>query len=197
MFIITIDGKSATGKSTIAKLLAEKLNVKHIDAGMIFRAAAFSLNNGIEDISIKLDGEKVILNDRDISDLLRDPNITKSAIVAGSSEKLKSLVFSMQRDIAKKNSVVVSGRDTGAVVFPNADFKFFITADIDIRAIRRAKDYNNKISVSDIKELLIKRDEEDIKRGTLIQPNDSILIDNSNKSIDQVILEIISYIKID
>ncbi len=209
MFIITIDGLAASGKSSISKNLAKILNFQHIDAGMFFRAVAFYLiDQKVKDEDIlevleknppKLvfeDG-KTYLFDKDVTDLLKSVEVTNLASKLGAIELIKSHIYEIERSLVKNKNSIVSGRDTGKMVFPNADLKFFITASLEKRAQRRFLDYLNQdgsMPYEEILDNLSKRDKYDVENKSLIIPKDAIEIDNSNDDLVETIdymLEII------
>lgn len=185
--IITVDGPSATGKSSIAKEIAKRLGYRHLDVGMMFRAVALAEMQGIKDIDVSFVDGKIFLNEKDVSDEVRSREVTNFAIQVGGDDKFKNLVYRNERKMAEKGSLVVSGRDSGSSVFPEADFKFFVEVDLDVRAKRREEDYKGKYSFDEIKSRLIERDKKDLENGTIIKPKNVVVIDNSKDSIEDIV----------
>ena len=216
-YVIAIDGPGASGKSTTAKALARKLKYIYIDTGAMYRACALcSLENNInlknipklitmlDKIDIKIfyseKGNKIFLNENDISQRIREADITKlSSEIAKINIVRKKMVLS-QREIGKNGGVIMDGRDIGTVVFPNADFKFFMIADEKTRALRRwkeAADKGENLSLKDIEKELIWRDTNDSSRkiSPLKQAEDAISVDTSNMTIDDQVEFLFEIIK--
>lgn len=204
-FILTIDGPAASGKSTTARLVAEKMGWLYLDTGAMYRALTVKVlreNIFIDDhkeiglladrSSIELiqgsNGIKVLLDNEDISSLIRTPEIDKAVGPVCEVPHVREVLVSLQRDLSINGSIVAEGRDMGTVVFPEADLKIFMTASIEDRAERRLKDMK-KSGVNVSREELIKqiknRDKRDAERAQspLKQAEDSIIIDTSKKNI--------------
>ena len=197
--IIAIDGHSACGKSTLSKDLARKLHLTYIDSGAMYRAATlFFIQNEINPKSeisesildqihidfIPGDPPKILLNNNDVTEAIRNPIVSELVSEVSVLPDLRRRMVALQRQISADKSVVMDGRDIGSVVFKNADFKFFVTADLETRAKRRFDELIKKginIELEEIKSNLMKRDHIDSNRNDspLIQSPDSILIDNS------------------
>ncbi|MGB3085451.1 MAG: (d)CMP kinase [Saprospiraceae bacterium] len=197
--IIAIDGHSACGKSTLAKDLAKKLQVTYIDSGAMYRAATLyliknklslnqlSLQQNLDQIKIDfIPGEnpKILLNNTDVTDEIRSPKVSELVSEVSTIPELRKKMVQLQKSMALEKSVIMDGRDIGSVVFPFAEIKFFVTADLETRANRRFEELKKKdanISIEDIKANLMKRDQIDSNRNDspLIQTSDAILIDNS------------------
>ena len=216
-YVIAIDGPGASGKSTTAKALARKLKYIYIDTGAMYRACALcSLENSIDlsdipkliamldKINIRIlyseKGNKIFLNGKDISQRIREADITKlSSEIAKISVVRKKMVL-LQREIGKNGGVIMDGRDIGTVVFPNADFKFFMIANKKTRALRRwkeAADKGENLSLKDIEKELIWRDTNDSSRkiSPLKQAEDAISVDTSNMTIDDQVEFLFEIIK--
>ena len=205
-YVIAIDGPGASGKSTTAKTLARKLKYIYIDTGAMYRACALcSLENNIdlkdipkliimlENIDIKIlyseRGNKIFLNGNDVSQRIREADITKLSSEIAKIDIVRKKMVLLQREIGKNGGVIMDGRDIGTVVFPNADFKFFMIANEKTRALRRWKEAAEKgenLSLKDIEKELIWRDANDSLRkiSPLKQAEDAIPVDTSNMTID-------------
>jgi len=202
--IIAIDGPSGAGKSTVAKLVSKNLNFEYIDTGAMYRALAYkALKNNIqindEEIDKMLTSTKInyfnnsiFLDDENVGDYIRNENISK---ISSSISALKNVRFKMvdlQRNIAKNKNVILDGRDIGTNVFPEADYKFFITASIEERSKRRYDEQIAKcmrVSYDNILLDIKKRDENDSSRqiAPLKIAEDAILIDTTDMDIQDVV----------
>lgn len=216
--IITIDGPAGSGKSSVAKELANKLSIYYLNTGFLYRAIAFVwLESGknlqdLENISeqdlvfiekIKYEYEdkksKVLFGDKDITDQLADMSLSKPASVLSAKKEIRAKLLDLQRSISEKYNIVAEGRDCGSVVFPNADYKFYLTANLGVRAKRVMLDKSRrglKQVLEKVEVELEKRDERDRTRrvAPLIIPKDAIVIDNSNLNLKQTIEKFLSYI---
>ena len=207
--IITLDGPSGSGKSTVAKLVANKLGFKYLDTGAMYRAVTlYMLENHIDiknekeviealnKLNIGFDSKcRIYLDSKDVSDYIRGDRVVKSVSEVSAISLVRRNMVDLQRNIAKDDNYILDGRDTGSVVFPNADFKFYIDASIEERAKRRYKEELSKgkdISFEEIKESIKKRDEYDSNRedSPLIVPESAVIIDTTNMSIDEVVEKI-------
>ncbi len=215
--IIAIDGPAGSGKSTSAKLVAQKLGFLYIDTGAMYRAITYLAirNNylGDEDKIIELTKNSVIqldfingltyvkVNDEDLTDKIRTPEVNKNVSNISRIEGVRKILVKIQRQLGKtQNGIVMEGRDIATVVFTNADVKIFLTAFIDERAVRRAKEYvenGNPISVSEVKTSLQKRDVIDSNRkvSPLKQADDAIVVDTSHVTIEEQVNLILEEVK--
>ena len=219
-FVITIDGPSSSGKSTIAKLVAAHYKYTYIDSGSIYRAITFLANenkllnskeinvnfliNLLENNSISFFNNSknqniITLNDVDIEDEIRTSIISNHVSRVAQIDRIRNYVFEIQKKISKDKSIVMDGRDIGSVVFPDADVKFYIDASLKVRAKRRWNDLivNEKnISLNDVTNDLFNRDKIDVNRkiSPLVVPQDSIKINTDNLTIDQVVHKMIKLI---
>jgi len=215
--IIAIDGPAGSGKSTSAKLVAQKLGFLYIDTGAMYRAITYLAirNNylGDEDKIIELTKNSVIqldfingltyvkVNDEDLTDKIRTPEVNKNVSNISRIEGVRKILVKIQRQLGKtQNGIVMEGRDIATVVFTNADVKIFLTAFIDERAVRRAKEYvenGNPISVSEVKTSLQKRDIIDSYRkvSPLKQADDAIVVDTSHVTIEEQVNLILEEVK--
>ena len=204
---IAIDGPAGAGKSTIAKLVAARLGFIYIDTGAMYRAMGLFFDEngqwptrsdditalaGKADISIAYkDGtQRIYLNDRDVSDSIRSENAGMSASRVSALPEVREKLVELQRELAKKENVVMDGRDIGTVVLPNATLKIFLTADVGVRAQRRLLQLQAKGEMADIasvEEDLKQRDYNDSTRkaSPLKQAQDAVLLDTSNLSIEE------------
>ena len=204
---VTLDGPSGSGKTTIAKSLANKLGYLYVDTGAMYRAVAYyMLDKGIAvdedtrvesclaDIKLNLkveDGEqRVILNGNDITGSIRTPEISMAASTVSKNREVRLKLVAMQRELAAVNNSIFDGRDMGSFVLPNADHKFYITADVDTRAKRRYLELKVKqsITLEEVKADMIARDEQDSSRAfaPLVIPQGAFVIDTTNMTIDEV-----------
>ena len=211
--IIAIDGPSASGKSTTARCIAEILGFIHLDTGAMYRAVTLGLKNAgiatddeknvrliIDKMEIQFDASnKILLNHVDVSSEIRTADISSRVSAVSALPFVREKLVKTQRLIAGENSCVLEGRDIGTVVFANAEFKFFLVADIEVRARRRLielEKMGESKTISDLIKDIVKRDELDSSRilSPLIQAKDAILIDTSNLTIKEQINKIINLI---
>ena len=210
---IAIDGPAGAGKSTIAKRVAEKLGLIYVDTGAMFRAIALymtgkcvksnetdkvkeELNNIRLDIAYENGEQQIILNDENVSKLIRNPEISKAASSFAQVPEVRERLLILQRELADKRPVVMDGRDIGTKVLPSASVKIFLTADVKVRAERRYKELTEKgekVNLEDIMSDIKSRDEQDMNRkvSPLVQAGDAVLVDTSSLSIDEVVDAII------
>jgi CMP/dCMP kinase len=182
--LITIDGPAGAGKTTVSRLLAEKLGYRYLDTGALYRSVAYSLL--ISGIDIKDDaaltvhlmafeltaradknGFRLFWNNRDIMDQIRTPEISMMASIVSAKPAVRAFLLDMQREMGKDKALVCEGRDMGTVIFPEADIKFFLDADPRVRAGRRYKEMAPKtdMSLEDISKDMIQRDQNDSLRA--------------------------------
>jgi len=207
--IIAIDGPSASGKSTLGRLLARALSLLYIDTGSMYRAVALAVIEAnidpndkeavatlANDLDIDLEGDpdslKVWLNGRDVTDQIRTESVTEMSSIVSSIPAVRRAMVKRQRALGKRGAVL-NGRDIGTVVFPDADFKFFLTANPNERAERRYKE-DEATSNSTLAETLAditERDRRDSTRADspLKAADDAVIVDSTGKSIDEVFRE--------
>ncbi len=210
--IITIDGPSGAGKSTIAKLLASTAGYTYIDSGAIYRGIAYAYkarNDGapVEKLLCDLpltfefgENTRVKLSGKDISQEIREPDISLLASSLSQQQPVRDYANSVQRRLAADRNAVLEGRDTGSVVFPDADMKFYLDARPDERANRRYAELASKGSPSamaTVEEEMKKRDTDDSTRAIapLIIPDGAIIIDTTGKDIEGVLKVMLTHIE--
>lgn len=214
--VVAIDGPAGSGKGTVAKILANECNLVYIDTGAMYRAIAYScIQNNIditeeekivelaENSKIEFIEGKTYLNGIDISKEIRTMEVTRIVSPVSSIVKLREILVDMQREMGRKTGmdVIMEGRDITTVVFPDADYKFYLDASIDERTNRRYKENIEKgmnVTKEEIKENIIKRDYNDMHKevGSLTRTEDSIYIDSTNLTIDEVVTKIKEIIEV-
>ncbi|MDV3823528.1 cytidylate kinase [Elizabethkingia anophelis] len=217
--VIAIDGFSSTGKSSISKIIARELGIIHMDTGALYRGiTVFAIQHYLENNSINIpllishlndinlefrniDGNlQLFLNNKNIDAEIRDPKVSDYVSEVAKQPEVRTFLLSMQRQMAENGGIVMDGRDIGTVVLPNADYKFFMTASPDERAMRRYKELLSGGTEADLDEAkanLLMRDKIDSERETspLKQADDAILIDNTHLNKEETIALILSYIR--
>ena len=192
-YLVTIDGPSGVGKTTLGSLLAKELNSNFFSSGKLYRYIAKYLishpSSCISDISLDINDElEITLNSFSYQDIeLYDKDVNSKSSEIAKLKEVRKLVAESLQNLTKKLSsgLIIEGRDMGSVVFPDADLKIYLDADIDIRAQRRLKQSND----SETKEDLLQRDENDKNRleSPLMIPENALYIDNSNMKMDEVV----------
>ena len=214
MFNIAIDGPSASGKSSIAKGLAKRLNYIHIDTGAMYRTIAYAcLKNGVsldnekycleiaETSSLTFDSEgHIYLNGDDVSNDIRHDKISKAASIVSQHASVRDILVKKQQEMAKTKGFIMDGRDITSVVLPDAELKIYQSADVSVRARRRYDEFINKgldVEYDDILDDLVERDSRDMNRTSspLVKVEDAYEIDTSYLSIEEVIDLIINQIE--
>lgn len=206
-FSVAIDGTAASGKSTVAKLLAEELNCSYLDTGKLYRALALDflsareiepddwgdnpawLKNRLAELSVDIStppaGEcRILLNGRDVNEFLSDLEVEKATPFCARIPEVRDFLLEVQRDLAKRSSVVMAGRDIGTVVLPNATLKVFIEADLRERARRRLSQHRADFTEQELEEAvhdLGSRDQKDSQRevAPMVAAADSLLLDST------------------
>lgn len=210
MIRIAIDGPGGAGKSTIAKLVGDKLGLEYIDTGAMYRAVGLkltrkaikpddliSISNILEETTIDFVNGKIILDGDDVSDIIRTQEISKFASIYSQIPEVRSKLVDIQRRIAAGKSVIMDGRDIGTNVLTDAELKIFLTADSMVRARRRYDEFRSKgikANLNDIHEEIKDRDYQDMNRklNPLVQAEDAIMLDTSDMTIDEVVNTIVS-----
>lgn len=207
---IAIDGPSGSGKSTLGRALAHRLRLPYVDTGAMYRAVAWAMSEADlrtpEEIAARLgslrleidarpDDFRVRVNGRDVTDLLRDPEVGKAAArVAAIAEVRAWLVPQQQR--AADGGGILEGRDIGTVVLPDADFKFFVTSDESTRLARRAAQLGTHSSGAEVISDVRERDRMDRSRpvSPLVAADDAVLIDTSGQTVEESLAEMLATI---
>lgn len=216
--VITIDGPAASGKSTAARLLAEKLGASFLDTGAMYRAVTLAAMQADVDMSdedkllgvmetsefqfsLRDDKMVVCINGIDVTEQIRQPQITANARYIASSPKAREKLVEMQRRFAAgRQKIVTEGRDQGTVAFSDADIKFYLTADSIERARRRQAELRAKGSdenLEQIQKAIVERDKSDENRtvGPLRPAEDAIVVDTTDLSIEEVVEKLLGYVK--
>ncbi len=214
---VAIDGPAGAGKSTIAKEASKRLGFLYVDTGALYRAIGlFVIRQGISlddvdgiigvlpKISLSLaykDGRQIVLlNQEDVSEEIRLPEVSMAAAAVSPIAEVRRFLLELQRDIAKKNSVIMDGRDIGTVILPNSEVKIFLTASDETRAKRRYDELVQKgmdVSFEDVLEDIRKRDMQDYtrKEAPLKKADDAYLLDTSEFTLEESIQAVIDLIK--
>lgn len=213
--VITLDGPAASGKSTLAKALAKKLGFYYLATGVLYRGVAYILFHrlfspayslaklSVEDLafiqsfsySYHEGTPYLFYNNEDITPFLFNAERDQEASVVSAHPLVRNALLSLQRLFAQKYNLIAEGRDCGSLVYPNASYKFYITASLDVRAARKIKEYD--LPLEEIKKELQERDERDITRSIapLVIPQNAIIIDTSKLTIDEALSKIIASIE--
>lgn len=217
MIQIAIDGPGGAGKSTVAKAVAAKLGIVYVDTGALYRTIGYYVRQKnispdsregvvacLPEISINIvyqDGaQHVYLNGEDLGDKIRTPEMSMYASAVSAIPEVRAFLLDTQRDIAKKNSVIMDGRDIGTVILPEADVKIFLTASEECRAQRRYKELiarGQNVTLEDVLAEMNQRDTQDSTRecAPTAAADDAILLDNTGMTFDQTIDAIVCLAK--
>lgn len=215
--VVTIDGPAGAGKTSVSKLLARRLGYRYIDTGALYRGIALAAHEAgiapdddkalaqlcqtlLLDFVKSPDGLRLMLNERDITDFIRTPQVTMMASAVSARPVVRDYLLEIQRTMGAGKSVVLEGRDMGTVVFPDAEMKFFLDADPKLRAKRRfeelqAKD-GNSICLQDVEKDMQLRDKNDSSRfvAPLKPAEDAVRIDSTQLTIEQVVAAMLDHI---
>lgn len=213
MVIITIDGPASSGKGTVAKLVARKLGFHYLDSGAIYRALGFMVIKAkispddidgvvklINNMNLSFIDDHIILNNEDVSDLLRSENVGMMASKIAKIPEVRARLLDFQRGFAMAPGLVTDGRDMGSVVFPSAELKIFLTASAQKRAERRysqLQEYANSGTIEAILRDITARDKQDSERTVAPLSYDSTykVLDNSDMSINETVETIVNWYK--
>ena len=215
--IVTIDGPTSSGKNSVGFLLAQKLGFQYIDTGMIYRAGCLKMiqQNISEndqdkileiyknlDIRFETNNEwRMFLDNIDVTEDLHTPQISRLVPIISALPQVREVMRGIQRKLGEIGKIVMGGRDIGSEIYPNAKFKFFLTAAVEVRAQRRFKQLTEKdpsIKYEDVLKDMQSRDHQDMTReaSPLRAPEDAVTIDNSNMSIEQTVEEMLKKINV-
>ena len=216
-FVITIDGPSAAGKSTTARAVAARLGFLHVDTGALYRALALRLRNGggspddpeavdhcLADARLDLSGSAehlhVWLDSQDVSDAIRSPEIGELASRLAALPAVRRRLIEIQRALRARGPLVAEGRDLGTVVFPDAEVKIFLDADVETRAKRRARELERRgfaVPLEEVREEIERRDERDRSRADspLKPAPGAAVVDGSRADVEAVVEEVLSVVR--
>jgi CMP/dCMP kinase len=214
--IVAIDGPAGSGKSTVAKIVAERLGYRYINTGAMYRAVAWKADKAgsflkdelaIAQVAEKLniefvpnvDGQKIIVDGEDVGSQLKSEEVGNGAATVASQPQVRKILTDLQRKMGQEGKIVMEGRDIGTQVFPNADKKFFFQADPEERGRRRYQELLTKGESVDLREIvdqIRKRDLEDMNRSVapLIQAEDALLVDTTHLGIEEAVIRVIELI---
>ena len=214
--LITIDGPAGAGKTTVSRALADRLGYRYIDTGALYRGVALEAisaglnpddDTGLEHVlsSLKMKfvydekGLRLILNDSDITDKIRTPEISMFASTASARPVVRNFLLKLQRELAREKGVVFEGRDMGTVVFPDADVKFYLDASHKTRSLRRYQELKSETSqtLHDVEKDIKRRDKNDSARdlAPLKPAEDAVIIDSTHLSVQDVVDSMLNVIE--
>ena len=212
-YIIAVDGPSGSWKSTISQIIARKLNIEYLNTGLMYRAVTkYFLDNNLdeqtddeilkrilEEISIDFKNNRLLPNGIDVTDKLRNDEVTANVSWVSARSYVREKMVDLQRKIAENTSFILDGRDIGSVVFPDAKYKFYLTASAITRAKRRFDQGESDMTIEEIEKAIIKRDNYDSNRkvAPLKIAEGAVVIDSSDLDINQTVDKILSYMEKD
>ena len=203
---IAIDGPSGSGKSSVAKAVAKKLGLLHLDTGGMYRTLGYkvikdglnleNIEEVLKNLDLKIVNKKFFLDGEDVSEKIRSNEVSKIASKVSSIKSVREYMVNLQRKISSNNDVILDGRDIGTVVFPNAEVKIYLTASPEVRANRRYLE-DGSLSYEKILEDILKRDYDDSHRehSPLKVADGAKIIDTDDLSFEEVVEKIIGVIK--
>lgn len=210
---IALDGPAAAGKSTIARQVASKLSMIYVDTGAMYRAITYKYlqNDKPEDFKTlvnqttleltydKSKGQRILLDNQDVTDFLRENDVTQNVSYVASKEHVRTFAVEKQKDLAAKKGIVMDGRDIGTVVLPDAELKVFMIASVEERAERRQKENEQRgipSTLSQLKKEIEERDHYDMNRdiSPLKKADDAVTVDTTGKTIEEVTEEIMTLV---
>lgn len=203
--IITLDGPAAAGKSTVARLVANRLGLRFLDTGAMYRAVAWKARRlGLTDpvqiaamiraTTLTVEPDRVRCDGEDVTRAIRDPQVTSAVRPIAESAECRAELVRMQQEIGKSGGLVTEGRDQGSVVFPDAEHKFYLDATVDVRAARRHRELGGDLGA--VRGAIERRDAEDRSRpvSPLVQPEGAIVVDTSGLTVEEVVDRILAAI---
>jgi cytidylate kinase len=211
--IVTIDGPAGAGKSTVTRLLAEKLGFEFLDTGAMYRAVTWSaIHRGIdladeaalrslaEEINIAFDHDRVFVNGEDVTLKIRSPEVTRRVVSVADAPAVREHLVLLQRRIAKQGDFVCEGRDQGTVAFPDAICKIYLTASSHSRALRRAEQMEDAGEFVDFDQVVREqeiRDQQDLTRpiGRLMKADDAIEVNTDQQTLDEVLSRLVAIVQ--
>lgn len=210
---IALDGPAAAGKSTIARQVASKLSMIYVDTGAMYRAITYKYlqNDKPEDFKTlvnqttleltydKSKGQRILLDNQDVTDFLRENDVTQNVSYVASKEPVRTFAVEKQKDLAAKKGIVMDGRDIGTVVLPDAELKVFMISSVEERAERRQKENEQRgipSTLSQLKKEIEERDHYDMNRdiSPLKKADDAVTVDTTGKTIEEVTEEIMTLV---
>ena len=214
--IVTIDGPTSSGKNSVGFLLAQKLGYQYIDTGMIYRVGTYIvLKNNIslgdvpqitkvfENLDLEIKNGNGILKiynkGEDLADILHNPEVTENVSIISAMREVREVTKLIQRKLGESKNTVMTGRDIGSEIFPNAKHKFFLTASAEVRAKRRFDQLvkiDSTVKYEDVLNSMLERDKKDTQRevSPLRIPGGAVVIDNSTLSVEQTVDEMLKHI---
>lgn len=211
--VITIDGPAGAGKSTVAQALARRLQFKRVNTGALYRALAWAVREAgvpaedgpalaavLDRTRVDLAGERVLVNGRDVTGEIRTPEVSELTSRLTTLRRVRDKMTPVQRALAADGGVVLEGRDTGSVVWPEAEVKFYLDADLDTRARRRQADLRAQgveMDLAGVKQDLALRDRQDTERplAPLRKPEGAVLVDTSGLGLEEVVEEMLKTVE--
>ena len=213
IMVIAIDGPAGAGKSTVTRKLAQRLGFSFLDTGAMYRAVTWAaMNRGVAltdsdkllqlagVIHIAFDGDRVLVDDQDVSDSIRMPDVTKNIFHVADHPGVRDLLVQLQRQIASTGNYVCEGRDQGTVAFPDAFCKIYLTASSQSRALRRVRQMEEAGDFIDFDPILRQqeiRDQQDLNRevGRLVKAEDAVEVHTDNQTLEEVVEELAGIVK--
>jgi cytidylate kinase len=214
--LITIDGPAGAGKTTVSRILAQRLGFRYVDTGALYRGVALAARDACIDITddsgleqmlktlsigfVVQDGAtRLMLNAQDVTEKIRTPEITMAASAVSARPVVRQYLLEVQHGLGSEKRAVFEGRDMGTVVFPDADIKFYLDASVEVRARRRFNEFkeHNSQSIDEVKTDMQRRDKNDSTRtvAPLCAAEDAIVVDATTASVEQVVDEMLTHVR--